>query len=93
MYLVDELPEGWRLPSILNYISVIAQLGPIGFSIGRYFYPKKFTFERAIYVLFTVGIFSCLALALFWNKTAFVFGERRSVYLYIFNFTLSLLGR
>lgn len=93
VYLVDELPEGWSLPSILNVISVIAQLGPLMFSVGRYFSPKKFTFVRAIYFIFTIGLFSCLFLSLFWNKTEVVFGNRRSIYLYMFNFTLSLLGK
>lgn len=93
VYLVDELPEGWKLPSILNVISVIAQLGPLLFSLGRFFWPKKFTFVRAIYFVFTIGLFSCLFLSLFWNKTEVVFGDRRSIYLYVFNFTLSLLGK
>lgn len=93
VYLVDELPEGWKLPSILNVISVIAQLGPLLFSVGRFFWPKKFTFVRAIYFVFTIGLFSCLFLSLFWNKTEVVFGDRRSIYLYVFNFTLSLLGK
>lgn len=93
VYLVDELPEGWRLPSILNLISVLAQLGPLSFSVGRYLFPTKFTFVRAIYFIFGIGLLSCLFLALFWNKTEMVMHERRSIYLYIFNFTLSLLGR
>lgn len=91
VFLVDELPEGWRLPSILNLISVFAQLGPLSFSVGRYFFPKQFTFVRAIYSVFLVGLLSCLFLAMFWNKTEVVMHERRSIYLYIFNFTLSLL--
>jgi len=91
VYLVDELPEGWRLPSILNMISQLAQLGPFIFSIGRCISPKKFTFVRAIYTIFTIGLFSCLFLAFFWKKTAVIYNERRSIYLYIFNFSLSLL--
>ena len=93
MYLVDELPEGWQLPSILNVLSVVAQLGSLLFSVGRYFFPNQFTYVRAIYVIFLIGQFSCLFLAFSWNWTAVVFGERRSIYLYIFNFSLSLLGK
>jgi hypothetical protein len=46
---------------------------------------------KIIYAVFTVGAASCLALAFLWNKTVRVDTEKRSIYLYIFNFTLSLL--
>lgn len=91
VYLVDELPESWQLPSILNLISVLAQTGPLCFTVGHYFFPKVFTFVRAIYFIFTVGLLSCFFLALFWSKTAVLFHESRSIFLYIFNFTLSIL--
>ena len=68
-------------------------IGPILFSIGRLISPRLFTYVRAIYFIFSVGILSCILLAVFWNKTVFMMNERRSIYLYIFNFTLSLLGK
>ena len=90
--MVDELPEGWRLPAIISAITQLAQVGTLIFFLGRYLAPKFFTFERAIYFIFIVGLFSCVLLSIFWNRTVKINHEDRSVYLYVFNFLLSLLG-
>ena len=68
-------------------------IGPLIFTIGKWLYPNIFTYVRAIYFIFTVGILSCILLAAFWNKTVFIFNQWRSIYLYMFNFSLSLLGK
>ena len=90
--MVDELPEGWRLPSILTAISQLAQFVPFFFLFGRLYFPKKFTYVRAIYFIFAIGAVSCVCLSLLWNKTIAIGHEKRSLYLYIFNFSLSFLG-
>ena len=89
--MVDELPEGWRLPSILTAISQVSQIGPFIFLLLKFCWPKKFDNVKIIYFVFFIGATSCLLLAIFWNKTVKIRNENRSLYLYIFNFTLSLL--
>lgn len=89
--MVEELPERWRLPSILTLISQIGQIGPLIFIIGRRIFPNKFTNANAITIVLFVGALSCFCLAVFWRKTLFVFNEYRSVYLYLFSLSLSLL--
>lgn len=74
-------------------VSQFAQIGPIIFLIGNRVWPKHFTYVRTIYVIFGIGAISCLLLSLFWNKTVKINNESKSVYLYIFNFSLSLLGK
>ena len=91
--MVDELAEGWRLPSILQVTSQIAQLGPFSYMLVKSFFPTKFKVSRVIFFILSIGAMSCFLLALFWNKTAFIFHEKRSIYLYIFNFSLSILGK
>ena len=91
-YMVDQLTEGWRLPSILTAISQIAQIGPFLYMSFKLIFPNKFKLVRVIYCILSIGAISCLLLSLFWNKTAVVLHEKRSIYLYIFNFSLSLLG-
>lgn len=92
-FMVDELPEGWRLPSILSAISQFAQLGPFMFLICKLFCAQKIENVKTIYIIFSIGACACFSLALFWNRSVVIFNEKRSIYLYIFNFGLSLLGR
>ncbi|CAF0871517.1 unnamed protein product [Brachionus calyciflorus] len=89
--IVEELPERWRLPSILTLISQIGQIAPLIFIIGRRFFPNKFTNANAILIVLTVGALSCFFMAIFWKKTAFIFNEERSIYLYLSSLSLSLL--
>lgn len=89
--MVHELPEGWKLPSILSASTQIAQIGPVFFLLGKHFAPKQFTYTRAIYVILFIGATSCFLLAFLWNAKAVIFGEERSVGLYILNFSLAIL--
>lgn len=90
--MTKDLPEGWRLPSILTAVTQLAQIGPFIYLMGRWYFPKQFGHVRVIYFILIVGSISCLLLSFFWNKTEYIYGEKRSIYLYLFNFTLSLLG-
>lgn len=91
--MVAELPEGWRLPSILSASTQIAQIGPVIYLLGRRVAPKAFSYVNVIYVILGIGALSCFLLSFFWNKTAFVFGEEHSVGLIVLNFSLALLGK
>ncbi|RNA09134.1 riboflavin transporter 2-like [Brachionus plicatilis] len=90
-FMIHDLPEGWRLPSILSAISQFAQIGPFVYLLIRYFFPTKIDNVKVIYLILITGAVSCLLLAFFWNKTVLIHEEKRSIYLYIFHFTLSLL--
>ena len=85
------MPESWRLPSILSATTQIGQIGPLLFLIFHALLPRHVTFIRTIYVVLVIGALSCLLLVFFWSKTAFIFGEERSIGIYILNFSLALL--
>jgi riboflavin transporter 2 len=89
--MVHELPEGWKLPSILSAATQIAQIAPISFLIGRHFFPKYVTYVSAIYIILGIGCTACLLLSFFWNKTAYIFGGQRSVGLIVLNFLLAFV--
>ena len=91
--MIPELPEGWKIPSILNVIIQLGQVGALTFVILRRFFPKQVTYTRAIFVVLFIGLTSCILLAFFWNKTAYVGSEKRSIALYILIFAFSLLGK
>ena len=88
-----ELPEGWRLPSILTALTQFAQIGPLLLIFCRVFQPNETNYVKIIYYLFLIGSISCICLAFTWNKTVPVLNEQRSLFLYLFNFTLSILGK
>jgi len=90
--MVHRLPEGWRLPSILSAISQLALLVPLMISIFKIRFKKNFNYVKLIYIILILGAVSCLYLAALWSKTKNLADEKRSVYLYFFNFILSLLG-
>jgi hypothetical protein len=71
----------------------IAQVTSLSFLLGRWLAPEKFTYARANYVILGIGSVSCLLLSFFWNKTAVIFNEERSIGLYVLNFCLAILGR
>lgn len=89
--MVHELPEGWKLPSILSASTQIAQIGPIFFLLGKRFAPNTFTYERAIYTILFIGATSCFLLSFFWDAKATLFGHEVSLGLYILNFSLAIL--
>ena len=90
--MVHELPEGWRLPSVLTVLTQVSQIAPIGFIIFKWFFPKRVSFVITIYLILGIGALSCLALSFFWNKTAKIGSEDRSIGLYVLTFSLGLLG-
>jgi hypothetical protein len=90
--LVHELPEGWRLPSILGAIIQLSQIGSLFFLIYKCFYPNKVSLVGIIYGLFFIGSLSCILLIFLWNKTVKFGDNDRSIGLYILTFSLGLLG-
>ena len=90
--MVHELPEGWRLPSILGAIIQLSQIGSLLFMLFKCFYPKNVSLVSTSYGLFFIGCISCFLLIFLWNKTVKIGSSERSVGLYILTFSLGLLG-
>ena len=71
--------------SVLNKyycIFQIANLGPISYSLFRWLSNGRRGQSYAIYFLFFIGTFSSIFLALFWDRTTFLFGYERSTALF-----------
>ena len=80
-FMVDQLKEGWRLPTILTGTGQIAQIGTMMFMVINLAYPNYFKTSRVIYFILILGTISIFLLTFCWNKTMFIFGQERSVYL------------
>ena len=84
-------PEGWALPSQVSLCICAANIGPFLLLLIRWRQGKRFSEIPYIYIIISIGIISCCFIALFWQRTMFLFGAQRSVYLLAGVFTLSLL--
>mgnify|MGYP001810527632 CR=1 FL=1 len=102
--LISKLPEGWKIPSMIGFVSQFAQIGPIAlffmkcmccscFSgpIAHRLSKRKVPDRFIIYGLFVIGITACVVMALFWDKTAIIGGKERSVTFFTCVFFLALL--
>jgi len=89
--LVNQLPEGWALPSYLSTIVQIANIGPIGYSVLRAVLPRDPPAHIIIFILLLLGSGASLGLALSWDVTSEVMGAERSTMLFVFVFMLSLV--
>lgn len=90
--IVDELPEGWRLPATMGLIANLANIGVLiiamvrRFSHGRVFYE----IPANIFIL-TTGTVVLVVLAFVWHKTTIIAGAPRSAYLMGLSLTLSFV--
>jgi len=89
--LVQNLPEGWALPSYLSIIVQIANIGPITYGLMRSCMKTPPSQNRSITLLLFVGCGASLALALGWDFKSVIDGEMRSTGLFICVFFLSLV--
>ena len=91
--LVLSLPECEKLPAMLVVIIQLANICiPIYVAVKYIFRRKQPHFEIAtVFVLVAVGIIACVLLALFWSKTANIFGSPHSVALIVLTFVLALV--
>ena len=89
--LVDQLPEGWNLPSYMTIIIQIANIGPISYTIGHLLFPKVVEERPAVYLMVVVGSIASLLMAFLWQKTTFIGGVEHSTALLILMFFLSLV--
>ncbi|CAF1384336.1 unnamed protein product [Adineta ricciae] len=79
--IIPLLPEGWALPSSMTICATVAGIAPILVLILRCYQGKRFSEIPFIYIIIIVGIISCCVLAFFWQRTAFIFGSQRSIWL------------
>lgn len=89
--LVEYAPEKWDLPSYLAVITQLANIGPLLYSLGNYFAPKKVYEKPVILFITTIGTISCLLLAFFWDSTSKIGKTEHSVALFALTFTLALV--
>ncbi|KAK3601662.1 hypothetical protein CHS0354_038225 [Potamilus streckersoni] len=89
--LVDQLPEGWNLPSYMTIIIQIANIGPLVFTIANVLAPQKVKEKTVVYIIIIIGAAACMLLAFFWKETSHVFGSLHSTALLILQLFLALV--
>lgn len=89
--IVQEIPEGWSLPSYLTLIIQMANIAPLAFTIGNKFFPGVIREVPVIYITVIVGCISCSLLAFFWKETTFVVGAERSTALLVLCFFVAMV--
>jgi len=89
--IVQEIPEGWSLPSYLTVIIQMANIAPLAFTLGNRFFPRVVREVPVIYISVLVGITSCVLLAFFWKETSYIAGAERSTALLVLCFFLSMV--
>ena len=94
--LVVSLPECYDLPAILSVVTQLANLGPIlyvcvKFSLARCSVRTLTVEIGAVYTILSIGVLSCVALSVAWDKTEIVGGENHSLALILLTFSLALV--
>ena len=91
--LVDELPEGWRLPSYLTIICQLGNIGPIIYSLleMKFIHSRAKLLRVVVYITLNIGILACILLAVFWQNTVVLLNKNVSVALLTFTFLLALV--
>ncbi|OWF46794.1 solute carrier family 52, riboflavin transporter, member 3-B-like [Mizuhopecten yessoensis] len=89
--LVPHLPEGWTLPSYLNVIIQVANIGPIGIALLFHFAKEKVNDKCVIYLLLSFGCVAALFLMFFWKTTSLIAGDFHSSGLFILVFVLAIV--
>ncbi len=88
--LSQELPEGWRLPSIVNFVSNLSYVGILMVILIRHV-TKSTAYEipANLFVL-TIGVLGLFGLAFMWNVTTTINGTRHSIIFLILTFTVAI---
>lgn len=88
--LVEAAPEGWSLPSYIVIIIQCGNLGPLLYTALQRCRPFKDA--PLIMALLVTGCVGAVLFALFYDQTAMVFGEERSVAILAVAFLFALVG-
>ena len=89
--IVNEVPEGWSLPSYLTVIIQLANIAPLVFTVGNMVFPRVVREVPAIYISLFIGIASCALLGFFWKETKYIAGQERSIAILLLAFLLSMV--
>ena len=88
-FLVQRAPESWNLASGLVLTIQLGNIIPFAYVLLGKIVTYKHTENPVIYSILAVGCISSILLGFFWSETIEIWGERRSLYLYIFTFSLA----
>ncbi|KAK9960449.1 hypothetical protein ABG768_008304 [Culter alburnus] len=89
--IVNDIPEGWYLPSYLTIIIQMANIGPLFITLMHRFRPGVLDERPVIYTIVTVGVVATLLLAFLWNlRVTFADGEHSAALLSL-SFLLSVV--
>ncbi|XP_067824849.1 solute carrier family 52, riboflavin transporter, member 2 isoform X2 [Heptranchias perlo] len=84
------LPEGWNLPAYLTVLIALSNIGPVSITLAHKFSPGLLNERHVIYTIQALGVVSSAALALSWDRTVLLGGERHSVPYLTLTFVLAL---
>lgn len=89
--IVNDIPEGWLLPSYLTVLIQMANIGPLFITLMHRFSPGSLDERPVIYCIVGLGVVATFLLAFFWNHTATIGGSLYSVPLLLLSFLLSVV--
>ncbi|XP_063815191.1 solute carrier family 52, riboflavin transporter, member 3 [Pseudophryne corroboree] len=89
--IVNDLPEGWYLPSYLTIIIQMANIGPLFVTIMHKLKPGRLNEVAVIYTIIVLGVVASFLLAFFWKQTTWISGQLHSTGFLILTFFLSLV--
>ncbi|XP_026150118.1 solute carrier family 52, riboflavin transporter, member 3-B [Mastacembelus armatus] len=89
--VVQEIPEGWHLPSYLTVLIQTANIGPLFITLMHRFRPGVLDDRPVIYCIVGLGVIATFLLAFFWRHTVTIGGSLHSVPLLVLSFLLSVV--
>lgn len=84
------LSAGWNLPAYLTLLIALGNAGPLSVTLAHHFAPQRLKEQWLIHAIQALATVTALFLALFWDRTAVVAGEPRSVVFLALAFLLAL---
>lgn len=95
-FMMNELPEGWNLPSYLSFANILTNVGPaLYLIICRLYQGKNKAEERNThnrkdiilsFAIISIEIVSMILISFFWNRTTYIGGSNHSIALMVLLF-------
>ncbi|ELU14110.1 hypothetical protein CAPTEDRAFT_180718 [Capitella teleta] len=89
--LINDLPEGWNIPSYLVIIIQVANIGPLCYTVANRVWPHRVKEWPVVYAIICIGGASCIFMTFFWQVTTVVGGQLHSTVLFILTTCLSVV--
>ena len=89
-FMLNQLPEGWRLPSYVVMTSQVANVGPMVYVIAHRFLGSRIMVPT-IYTILALGAMATTLLAFLWQQTTNVNGLEHSTALLALQAVLAVL--